>query len=71
MNIRIVQRDHPSGNTTWVPQKKGELSGWKDIVVYDGSHDCHFAITYDSLDEAIKNLWRFDGSPSKDTVVYE
>jgi len=71
VSLRIVQRDHPSGKSTWIPQKKGELSGWKDIVVYSGEYDTSYIVAYHSLDEAIDNLWRFDGSPTKDTVVYE
>ena len=69
MEVRIVKRTTPAGDTLFVIQKKTLFSGlWTDVWISGYVSD-----TGDNekglLEEAKNNLWRFDGTANKDEVV--
>jgi len=67
MKARIVERIAPDGSKTYVLQKRIGLFRWfwwVDIRSYSmGGDAC--SVSYSTLEEAQRNLRRFDGTPLK------
>ncbi len=70
MNLRIVERTYPSGNISYVIQKKHWL--FKDKWVDCEINRAFFYETakYKTLEEAKKNLYLFSKTKIIDKVVY-
>jgi hypothetical protein len=70
MKVRIVKRVMPSGITEFTIQQRHFLFWWLwvDAWVNKGA-EC--TDTFDSLEDAKRNLCFFDGTKCKEDVVYQ
>lgn len=68
MNARIIKRTNVDGNVTYVIQQKHFLFWWWWVDAWmNAGPDCE--CSYDTLEEARKNLCYFDGTKVKEEVV--
>lgn len=74
--LRIVKKSWPSGRECFEIQVCGWFNRWKPAKQYYYALGCRLRLSqeieYDSLEEAQKNLWRFDGTkyPKVEVVQY-
>ena len=67
--VRIVERTSPSGRVTFVIQQKHFLLRWLWVDGWFNSLD-HAQDSFDTLEEAKRNLCHFDGTRSRNVVVF-
>lgn len=62
--LRIVKKSWPDGRECFEIQECGWFNRWKPVkdYYYAIGYRLSREIEYDSLEEAQKNLWRFDGT---------
>ncbi len=70
--VRIIKREHPDGNTTYTIQQNHFLFRWMWVDAWvNSSAGANCNDTFPTLEEAKDNTWQFDGSKSKEKIVYE
>lgn len=68
MKTRIVQRTDPSGKITFEIQRKHRLFRWLWIDAWIGFGPSYQS-SFNTYEKAVENLWKFDGSLSKDLEI--
>ncbi len=71
MKTRIIKRTGVDGKECFVIQQKHFLFRWWWVDAWVNSGDTWARDTFDTLEEAQKNLCYFDGSEPKEEVVME
>ena len=68
MLVRIVKRTAPDGKVQYVIQQKHFIMWWQWVDARVNNHE--FCLdTFDTFEEAERNLCWFDGTKSRDEVV--
>lgn len=68
MKTRIVQRTDPTGKITFEIQRPHKLFRWRWIDAWI-DFGPSFNSSFRTYEEALENLWVFDGSQSKDLEI--
>jgi hypothetical protein len=71
MKVRIIERISPSGYKQFVIQQKHFLFRWWWVDGWTNSIDTGCVDSFSTLEEAERNLCYFDGTKTKENVVYE
>jgi len=70
MKVRIIKRTNPGGRVTYVIQQKHWLVWWWWVDAWENcSWGAACSDTFESLEEAKRNLCYFDGTASVDKEV--
>jgi hypothetical protein len=72
MKTRIIKREMPDGRVEYTIQQKHFLFRWWWVDAWINSMDgASCQDSFSTLEEAKANLCYFDGSETKESVVYE
>ena len=67
---RIIKRENPDGRVKYVIQQKHFMFFWWWVDAWvNSSSGAACTDSWDTLEEAEKNLCYFDGTPFKETIV--
>lgn len=67
---RIVRREMPDGSVEFVVQQKHLLFRWRWVDAWrNGLFSSAYPSSWPTLAEAQKNLWMFDGTKPRESVV--
>lgn len=70
--IRIIKRTNPDGGAKYVIQQKYFLFRWMWVDAWINSWAGAYCIdSFDSFNEAEKNICYFDGSKSKEKILWQ
>jgi hypothetical protein len=69
MKTRIVKIEHPHLKTRYEIQQKHHLFWWWWCPAWLNSNDPYDTCSYDTMEEAVANQWRYEGIKSKETVA--
>jgi hypothetical protein len=71
MKVRIAEREF-NGKATYVIQQKHRLFGWRWADAWENSMSgAWYNDSFDTLEEAMKNLPYFDGTKCREKVIIE
>ena len=70
--VRIVERTSITGSKRYVIQQKHFLLWWWWVdASINGSDYANDVDSFDTIEEAMRNLYRFDGTKGSEKVIYD